>query len=114
MARYSPSGVTPFDTVLRDRADQPARYAAWLRDQYHHPEEHRHTVAEVQRWFAKNGVDYLRTYPSVMLDDEPEDLFAPAGDDWRVEGWLAQCGWLWTLGREGGLFMTIGRKCAMP
>ena len=74
LARYSPTGVTPFDPVLRDRADHPERHAAWLRDQYHHPEEHRHTVAEVQRWFAENGVDYLRTYPSVMLDDEPEDL----------------------------------------
>jgi SAM-dependent methyltransferase len=110
ISRVSPSGVMRFDAVLRERRTHPGRYAAWLRDQYHHPEEHRHTVAEVQRWFAGNGIEYLRTYPSVLLDDEPEDLFAPAADDWCVEGWLAQLGWIWTLGREGGLFMTIGRK----
>jgi len=32
-----------------------------------HPEEHRHTLAEVQGWFAENGVEYLRAYPSAML-----------------------------------------------
>jgi hypothetical protein len=26
-----------------------------------------------------------------------------------AEGWLAQLQWMWTLGREGGLFFTIGR-----
>jgi hypothetical protein len=26
----------PFDPVLRDRPHEPARRAAWLRDQYHH------------------------------------------------------------------------------
>jgi 2-polyprenyl-3-methyl-5-hydroxy-6-metoxy-1,4-benzoquinol methylase len=114
VVRYVPSAAILFDTVLRDRADQPARYAAWLRDQYQHPEEHRHTVAEVQRWFADDGVDYLRTYPSVVLDDEPDDLFTPAADDWRVEGWLAQLGWIWSLGREGGLFVTIGKTTGMP
>ena len=31
----------------------PERREAWLRDQYRHPEEHRHTIAEVQRWFAE-------------------------------------------------------------
>ena len=36
--------------------------------------------------------------------------FAPAEDNWRLEGWLAQLGWMWTLGREGGLFFTIGRR----
>ena len=29
---------------------------------------------------------------------------------WTLEGWLAQVGWMWTLGREGGLFFTIGRR----
>ena len=91
-------------------SDEPARREAWLRDQYQHPEEHRHTLAEVQRWFAENGVEYLRAYPSAVLGDEPEDLFAGAADNWRLEGWLAQLGWMRTLGREGGLFFTIGRR----
>ncbi len=109
-ARLSGFRMVPFDPILRDRQDEPARREAWLRDQYEHPEEHCHTLAEVQRWFADNRVEYLRTYPSAVLDDEPEELFAPAPDNWRLEGWLAQLGWMRTLGREGGLFFTIGRR----
>jgi SAM-dependent methyltransferase len=109
-ARLTSFRLVPFDPVLRDRAAEPARREAWLRDQYQHPEEHVHTLAEVQSWFAENGVEYLRAYPSAVLDDEPERLFTSAPDNWRVEGWLAQLAWMRTLGREGGLFFTIGRR----
>jgi len=64
----------------------------------------------VQRWFAEHGVEYLRTYPSAVFDDTPEDLFTPAADNWGLESWLTQIAWMRTLGREGGLFFTIGRK----
>lgn len=110
IARLSGFRVVVFDPVLRDREDEPARREAWLRDQYQHPEEHRHTLGEIQRWFARNGVEYLRAYPSTVLGEEPGILFAPASDNWRPEGWLAQLGWMWTLGREGGLFYTVGRR----
>jgi SAM-dependent methyltransferase len=109
-ARCSGFRVVPFDRILRDRADEPARREAWLRDQYQHPEEHCHTLAEVQEWFAANGIDYLRAYPSAVLGEDPQALFTPASDNWRAEGWLAQLGWMWTLGHEGGLFFTIGRR----
>jgi hypothetical protein len=45
-----------------------------------------------------------------LLDDESEDLFAPDPDAWAVEAWLAQLGWMATLGDEGGLFVMIGRR----
>jgi SAM-dependent methyltransferase len=109
-ARLSDSRLVPFDRVLRDRQNDPARREAWLRDQYQHPEEHRHTLAEVQGWFAENHVEYLRSFPSAVLGDESEDLFARAADNWRLEGWLAQVGWIRTLGHEGGLFFTMGRR----
>jgi len=110
VARMSGYRVMPFDPILRDRRNQPERREAWLRDQYQHPEEHVHTLAEVQRWFAENRVEYLRTYPSAVLGDETDDLFTRAADNWRPEGWLAQLGWIRSLGREGGLFFTIGRR----
>jgi len=100
----------PFDPVLRDRESEPARRKAWLQDQYQHPEEHRHTLAEVQSWFRENGVEYLRAYPSAMLCEDSDELFASAADNWRVEGWLAQLGWIGSLGPEGGLFVTVGRR----
>ena len=110
VARLSRYRLIPFDPVLRDRKNEPARREAWLRDQYQHPEEHCHTLAEVQRWFAENRVEYLRAYPSAVLGDEPGSLFARAADNWRPEGWLAQLGWIFTLGHEGGLFFTVGRR----
>jgi SAM-dependent methyltransferase len=110
VARWSGFRVIPFDPVLRDRRAEPARRQAWIRDQYQHPEEHCHTLAEVQGWFAENRVEYLRSYPSAVLGDEPGELFAPAADNWRPEGWLAQLGWMRALGHEGGLFFTVGRR----
>jgi len=109
-ARLSGYRFIPFDPVLRDRNNEPARREAWLRDQYCHPEEHRHTLAEVQSWFKENGVEYVRAYPSALIGEDPKDLFERADDNWRPEGWLAQIGWIRTLGREGGLFVTVGRR----
>jgi SAM-dependent methyltransferase len=109
-ARLTGFRVIPFDPVLRDRTHETARREAWLRDQYQHPEEHRHTLAEVQGWFAENGVRYLRAYPSAVLGEEPGELFARAADNWRPESWLVQLEWMRTLGHEGGLFFTIGQR----
>lgn len=110
VARLSGYRWTLFDPVLRDRRNEPARREAWLRDQYQHPEEHRHSVGEVQRWFAQNGVEYVRTYPSALLSSDCEELFASCDDAWVPEQWLAQLGWMKTLGHEGGLFVTVGRR----
>jgi len=110
IARLSGYRLIPFDPTLSDRKNEPARREAWLRDQYRHPEEHRHTLAEVQSWFADTGVEYIRAYPSAQLGDSESELFEPAGDNWRLEGWLAQIGWMRSLGHEGGLFITVGRQ----
>src|SRR5439155_6732443 len=109
-ARLSGGRLVAFDAVLRERQYEPARRDAWLRDQYQHPEEHSHTLSEVQGWFAENGVEYLRAYPSALLGEDPRELFEFAADNWRPEGWLAQLGWIGALGHEGGLFVTIGRR----
>ncbi len=110
VARISGYRWIPFDPVLRERGGEPARREAWLRDQYQHPEEHRHTLGEVQNWFNENGVEYVRAYPSALLGEAPDDLLAAAGDTWGPEAWLAQLGWMRSLGHEGGLFVTVGRQ----
>jgi SAM-dependent methyltransferase len=112
IARASGFRVIPFDPVLRERRYEPERRAAWIRDQYQHPKEHRHTLHEVQQWLVENGLEYLRAYPSAVLGDDESRLFTPAADNWRAEGWLAQIGWMAKLGHEGGLFIVIGRRPA--
>lgn len=110
VARMTGYRFIPFDPVLADRKGEPARRQAWLRDQYQHPEEHRHTLAEVQRWFAENGVRYLGSYPSALIGEDVSDLFSPTRDNWGFEAWLAQIAWMRTIGYEGGLFMTVGQR----
>jgi SAM-dependent methyltransferase len=110
IARATGHRWIPFDPVLRDRQAEPARREAWLRDQYCHPEEHTHSLAEVRRWFAAEGIDYVSTYPSTLIGQEPEDLLAPAADEWPFESLLAQLGWAKSLGGDGGLFIVVGRR----
>jgi 2-polyprenyl-3-methyl-5-hydroxy-6-metoxy-1,4-benzoquinol methylase len=113
VARATGMRLVPWDPILSERQAEPARRAAWLRDQYLHPEEHRHTLGEGQDWFRDNDVEYLRCYPSALLEDDAPGgagLFSKAEDDWWPEGILAQLGWMRTLGAEGGLFVVIGRR----
>lgn len=101
----------PWDPVLADRAAEPARRTAWLRDQYRHPEEHRHRLGEVRRWFAENGIAYVRAFPSAQLGGQDDaGLFTPEADGWWLEDGLAQIGWMRKLGAEGGLFVAVGHR----
>jgi SAM-dependent methyltransferase len=112
LARASNYRWIPFDPVLADRRAEPDRREAWLRDQYMHPEEHLHSLGEVRGWFAENQVEFIRAYPSAQIGEDPEDLLEPECDHWPVEDWLAQVGWMFRLGGEGGLFVSVGRRAA--
>lgn len=113
LARLTGLRFVPFDPVLRDRDAEPGRHRAWLRDQYLHPEEHRHTLGEVRRWFAEEGIAWVRAYPPALIGESPLEgcaLFTAEEDGWPLEDWLAQLGWAATLGGEGGLFLAIGQR----
>lgn len=110
IARLSRYKWIPFDPVLRDRRCEKDRRDAWLRDQYQHPEEHRHTVGEVRGWFDENGIDFVSTYPKLLLGEERRDLLMPDEDWWGFEAWISQISWMARLGHEGGLFVAIGRR----
>jgi hypothetical protein len=112
VARLTGYRWIPWDPVLRDRRAQPARREAWLRDQYRHVEEHRHTLREVQAWFRENGVEYLRAFPSALLAGESDELFTQSEDDWALEGLIAQLSWMRSLGGEGGVFAAVGCRPA--
>ena len=100
------------DSVLRHGRDE-GRRQVWFMDQYANPHETVHTIDEVMGWFAANGIEWLGVVPRLppgpplAAEDrlfEPHRLGTPLG---RVLGQLA---WMFTIGREGGLFVTIGRR----
>ncbi|MBW8784708.1 MAG: class I SAM-dependent methyltransferase, partial [Novosphingobium sp.] len=112
VARASGGRWLPRDPVLADRSGEAERQEAWRRDQYCHPEEHSHTLGEVRGWLVDNGIEYVRSYPSSLLDRDGEDdaLFTPQPDYWPTEALLAQVAWIARIGGEGGLFVVVGRR----
>jgi SAM-dependent methyltransferase len=101
------------DYVMRRLARSDQKLRAWYLDQYAHPHETRHTVDQVLRWFAEEGIDFTSAAPPLRLG-EPFDfarpLFAPSARGSRLEHWLVQLWWIVTISREGALFDLIGRK----
>jgi SAM-dependent methyltransferase len=89
-----------------------ARRRAWYRDQYQHPHETRHSMDEVLGWFDAAGVEFVSALP-------PADGTAFAGDlrlfSAQAHGSLVsrvsvQTKLLLEGGRDGGVFIMIGRK----
>ena len=92
-------------------ASEPARREAWLRDQYQHPEEHRHTLARGAALVrGKSASSTCGPTRARCWARNRRSCSRRAADNWRPEGWLAQLGWMRTLGHEGGLFFTVGRR----
>ena len=101
------------DYVMREMAQSDQKLRAWYLDQYAHPQETRHSVDQVLRWFAEEHIDYTAAAPPIRLA-EPFDLarplFAPSPPGSRFEHWLVQLWWIITISHEGALFDLIGRK----
>jgi SAM-dependent methyltransferase len=88
------------------------RWQAWFRDQYAHPHETRHSIGEMLRWFDANNVEFLSGIPPTDGSDFAlgSRLFAPQPRGTAFEHWMTEVGLLIGGGRDGGLFIMIGRK----
>ena len=88
------------------------RWQAWFRDQYRHPHETRHSIDEVLGWFDVAGVDFLSSIPAADGSPFTNDtqLFAPHPRATTTGRWATQLQMLLAGGRDGGLFIMIGRK----
>jgi len=101
------------DFFMRQPTLEPQKKQIWLRDQYHNPHEERFSVDDVLGWFRQNNVEHVSSVPKVRLGEpltSGEWLFEPHDSTTRVERFLSQLAWMFTTGREGGFFITIGRK----
>lgn len=101
------------DPRLRAAGVGDARKRSWFMDQYRHPHESKHTIGEVLGWFDEHGFDFVNAVPKLrpfepLADDE--ELFTPRPRGNALDHFLVQAGMLLGGGREGGLFVMIGRK----
>jgi SAM-dependent methyltransferase len=102
------------DPRLRGSRLNSGRWAAWYMDQYRHPHESRHSMAEVEQWFDRSGFDLKLTIPPVGGEDftEHTQLFGDRPARRRLDYVVAELEMLLAGGRDGGLYMMIGRKRA--
>jgi SAM-dependent methyltransferase len=100
--------------LVMDDADEAKRHT-WYADQYEHPHESTHTVAEVLRWFRENGLQYVSSFPDIELfGTGSKRIFRPRD----VAGWrsgpvahvLVQLAWILTQNAGGGYFVLVGQK----
>lgn len=101
------------DFYMRQKTLGPEKKQIWFTDQYRNPHEDTFTVDDVLAWFAANGIEYVNSIPKIRVAERfgtGDDLFEPRTPGARWERILSQLRWIMTQGREGGFFITFGRK----
>ena len=104
---------TWLDFFMRQRKLGDEKKHVWFMDQYKHPHEDKFTVDDVIGWFEKNNIEYVNSIPKIKLGERfsaDDDLFAARSPGSRLEHLLCQIGWIFSQGREGGFYITIGKK----
>ena len=90
------------------------RARGWWNDQYLHPHETTHTVGEVMKWFTKNKIEFYHTVPSTSLFSESDfdigGVWSKATSPSLPVQLYKQLGWIRSTNREGGYWITFGRK----
>ena len=100
------------DPRLRSATLNEARRQAWFKDQYEHPHEGKFSYDEVLRWFDEAGVDFVFSIPKISgrALAGRDSLFVPQSSGTRLDRTWTEIEMLLNGGREGGLFIMIGRK----
>ena len=69
--------VLVLDPQLRKNLS-PEKRRAWIRDQYFHPQERKHSISELIGWFDEAGFSFVSSIPKVVGEfGSDEDLFKP-------------------------------------
>lgn len=100
------------DPHLRGRNLSPAKRRAWIRDQYVHPQERKHTMNETLGWFDEAGIDFVNSIPKIVGDFTADERLFRKNDPGRpIDRIMAEVGMLFShFGGEGGLYIMIGRR----
>lgn len=111
--RFSKERFHWLDYFMRRGSLSKEKERIWFLDQYKNPHEEKFSVNDVLRWFRGNNIEYVSSVPRVSVTQRPaatEGLFEKRDPGTAFENLLFQLGWIFTAGREGGFFVTIGRK----
>ena len=104
--------VLVLDPYLRGYLSEEKR-RAWIKDQYCHPQERKHTMSEVLRWFGEAGFSFVSSIPRIRGHFRPnEPLFQPQDPGSEIDRLGTELATIFTHGWEGGLFIMIGRRTA--
>jgi ubiquinone/menaquinone biosynthesis C-methylase UbiE len=101
------------DFFMRQKSLGEGKKRVWFMDQYRNPHDEKFTVGEVLKWFKENNIYYVNSVPKISLRDQfsgNELLFESHDPGSSLDHLLCQLGWIFTKGREGGFFLTIGKK----
>jgi 2-polyprenyl-3-methyl-5-hydroxy-6-metoxy-1,4-benzoquinol methylase len=90
----------------------PDKRRAWIRDQYLHPVERKHTMSEVLGWFAEAGITFVSSIPGISETfDGSSRIFERKSPGSALDRTLAEISMLFSsYGGEGGLFIMVGKK----
>ncbi len=90
----------------------PEKRRAWIRDQYLHPVERKHSINEVLAWFGEAGLSFVSSIPGIIEPfDTTTKIFEPKSTGSSIDRVLAETSMLVSsYGGEGGLFIMIGKK----
>lgn len=97
---------------IHDVADKE-RLRGWWNDQYLHPHETTHSVGEVLRWFRENNITYCQSLPPLRAKEEDfgvADFWSKTSVPSFSKRFLAELRWIKETHREGGYWITFGRK----
>ena len=109
--RLTGGRMTCLDYFMRRRSLGDQKKRIWFLDQYRNPHETKFSVRDVLAWFSQCGIEYVNSVPQInpgAAGDGP--LFASRPVGRPADHLMAQLGWIFTEGREGGFFIIIGRK----
>lgn len=101
------------DFFLRQKSVDEHKKRIWFMDQYRNPHEEKFTVGQVLSWFQQNNIDYINSIPRITLrspSSVSDGLFEKDAPGGPLDHFLCQVSWIFTKGKEGGFFITIGRK----
>jgi ubiquinone/menaquinone biosynthesis C-methylase UbiE len=106
-----------FDPLVRkfneNKEDNKDKIDAWIHDQYFHPVERTNTFDEVLQWFKLNNIKYISSVPTMdFKKNSGENIFLEeniCSKGFRILKQLIMN--FEDYGKEGGLFIMIGKKC---